>query len=247
MDGLYLYGGVEEVVAFPVRKTPAHNDWYESQWRDADLTDAPEYEDKTVTVSYLLRHPTMARLDSARRELDKSTLLVAGYTLRPLRVDRYEHRGGLLGAAPRYGVITLTARQLARDYIRELEAGSSDTLTSTAASSDLIRDWGDRVSLSGTPLHNAGTLVKHVYSTALRPALSHRPSEDEVTPSREIVLSCVHQGSLLPLWRLINRAGALPLEVGGQTLNCYYTAMRDVKLHRASTLLSFDLCLQTCL
>lgn len=244
MTDLFLQSGVEEVVAFPTRKTPAHNDWYESAWRDADLTTAPEYEDRTVTVSYLLRYPTTERLESARRELDKSTLLVAGYTLRPLRVERYEHRGGLLGVAPRYGVITLTARQLARDYIRELEADSTDL---KATSSDLIRDRGDRVSLSGTPLHNAGTLVKHAYSTALSPALSHRPSEDEVTPSREIVLSCLHQGSLLPLWRLINRAGALPLEVGGKTLNCYYTAMRDVKRHRASTLLSFDLCLQTCL
>lgn len=246
MTDLFLQSGVEEVVAFPTRKTPAHNDWYESAWRDADLTAAPEYEDKTVTLSYLLLRPTSGRLESARRELDKSTLLVAGYTLRPLRVERYEHRGGLLSAAPRYGVITLTARQPARDYIRELEAGSSDALTSTAAS-DLIRDRGDRVSLAGTPLHETGTLVKHAYSTALRPELSRRPSEDEVTPSREIVLSCLHQGSLLPLWRLINRIGALPLEVGGQTLHCYYTAMRDVKLHRASTLLSFDLCLQTCL
>lgn len=244
MTDLFLQSGVEEVVAFPTRKTPAHNDWYESAWRDADLTAAPEYEDKTVTLSYLLLRPTPGRLESARRELDKSTLLVAGYTLRPLRVERYEHRGGLLGAAPRYGVITLVARQPARDYIRELGAGATDL---KAASSDLIRDWGDRVSLAGTPLHETGTLVTHAYSTALRPELSRRPSEDEVTPSREIVLSCLHQGSLLPLWRLINRIGALPLKVGGQTLNCYYTAMRDVKLHRASTLLSFDLCLQTCL
>lgn len=245
MTDLFLLSGVEEVVAFPTRKTPVHNDWYESAWRDADLTAAPEYEDKTVTLSYLLLRPTVGRLESARRELDKSTLLVAGYTLRPLRVERYEHRGGLLGAAPKYGILTLTARQPARDYIRELGAGSSDL---KAASSDLIiRDWGDRVSLAGTPLHETGTLVKHAYSTALRPELSRRHDEDEVTPSREIVLSCLHQGSLLPLWRLINRIGALPLEVGGQTLNCYYTAMRDVKLHRAATLLSFDLCLQTCL
>lgn len=244
MTDLFLQSGVEEVVAFPSRKTPAHNDWYESAWRDADLTDAPEYEDKTVTLSYLLLRPTPGRLESARRELDKSTLLVAGYTLRPLRVERYEHRGGLLSAAPKYGILTLTARQPARDYIRELGAGATDL---KAASSDLIRDWGDRVSLAGTPLHETGTLVKHAYSTALRPELSRRHDEDEVTPSREIVLSCLHQGSLLPLWRLINRIGALPLEVGGQTLNCYYTAMRDVKLHRASTLLSFDLCLQTCL
>lgn len=244
MTDLFLLSGVEEVVAFPTRKTPAHNDWYESAWRDADLTAAPEYEDKTVTLSYLLLRPTTGRLESARRELDKSTLLVSGYTLRPLRVERYEHRGGLLGAAPKYGILTLTARQPARDYIRELGAGSSDL---KAASSDLIRDWGDRVSLAGTPLHETGTLVKHAYSTALRPELSRRHDEDEVTPSREIVLSCLHQGSLLPLWRLINRIGALPLKVGGQTLNCYYTAMRDVKLHRASTLLSFDLCLQTCL
>lgn len=244
MTDLFLLSGVEEVVAFPTRKTPAHNDWYESAWRDADLTAAPEYEDKTVTLSYLLLRPTPGRLESARRELDKSTLLVAGYTLRPLRVERYEHRGGLLGAAPRCGILTLTARQPARDYIRELGAGATDL---KAASSDLIRDWGDRVSLAGTPLHETGTLVKHAYSTALRPELSRRHDEDEVTPSREIVLSCLHQGSLLPLWRLINRIGALPLKVGGQTLNCYYTAMRDVKLHRASTLLSFDLCLQTCL
>lgn len=154
MDGLYLYRGIEEVIAFPARKTPAHNDWYESAWRDADLTAASEYEDKTVTLSYLLLRPTTGRLESARRELDKSTLLVSGYTLRPLRVDRYEHRGGLLGAAPQYGVITLVARQLARDYIRELGAGATDALTSTAAS-DLIRDRGDRVSLAGTPLHGA--------------------------------------------------------------------------------------------
>lgn len=239
MTDLYLQSGWEEVIAFPKRKSPEYNDWYEEPLRDADLLGTPEYEERLFTLSFLLKRPTIARLDAAKAALDTDLLELRGYKLRPVRVDRYDHRGGLLHAAPRYGLLTLLARQYPADFTTALRAESQ-----TPNSELRTPNYGDEASLSGTPLHAVGTLVSHAYSTALQPVLARRPAE-EVTPSREIVLSCVHYGSLSGLWGLVDRPGALPLLVGGKTHRVYYTEMTDLRIRPRH--LTFDLHLQTVL
>jgi len=251
--GMFIVrGGDSDFLAFPERKEPLANDWFEEDGLDVDLSDV-FFEAKKVSVKYYISandattfqnhlnafetlHYQAGYRQIYVREFDKT------FALRFKEISDYKHSGGYVKTGKKFGFITV-------DYMMDDPLQVYDSTLVPVST---------RPTLSGIKLNSYdfskfGIVIQDAYSTALRirspklglvlaferrtgllSDLAYVPTKS----ARQISIACTMLAETLnefytnynALFNQLSITQALELELPStEVINCYYKRMDEFK------------------
>lgn len=247
-----LKGGDFDLLSFPERKQPAHNDWFESDGLDCELEEVL-FEAKRVKVKYYL-HADNATSFKQRLNAFETLHFQKGYRslwveafqrtflLRTLEYAKYEHKGGLVKQGKKSATI-------------EVSYSMDDPLqyfTSNNAIPNITRPHLAHVRLNSYDFSQFGIVIQKAYDTFLQPAspklgvewkskyksgivadVAYAPKKR----SRKLILECTmltdsyaaFEHNYTALFRQLTKEGEIELGIQSGTIACYYSKMQDFK------------------
>jgi len=248
-----LRGGDNDLIAFPSRKEPPSNDWYELDGLDVDLSEV-YFNAKKVTIKFYLAAETSEEF-TANMNAFRHLITSSGYKsiyirefnktfrLRYISCSQFTFRGGLIKPACKCA---------------ELDIQFSDDDPCAIFDGTLVpvsqKENDTYVYLNDIELKAFGITVKNIYNTALQLAeakdaltiTNARRNGQIVYPgstlkSKKITIECVMQAATLAefytnynaLFNNLSLAEALSLKIAdGNDVSCYYSNMTGfTKMH----------------
>lgn len=261
-----LRGGDYDLIAFPERKEPKSNDWFEMDGLDADLSEI-YFNAKKVTIKfYLNAYTTSDFLDNLNTF--KSLITASGtksiyirefnktFTLRYVSCPQFTFRGGLIKMNSKSAEIDV---QFSDDEPLSIFDNSVLVPISTKLSETYVY-------LNGVELMNYGIYVKSIYNSVMqlpeskegliitnerRTGTTAYPSSK--LKSKKITIECVMVADTLnefytnynALFNSLSILDSLSLKISdGNQLNCYYSNMSGftkIKSFSSGVMVSFNL------
>lgn len=251
---IVMRGSDNDLLAFPERREPPQNDWFEESGIDAYLAE-PRFNTKRVVMKFFLSAPDgdsyLSRLNAFRDLLYGSAQtgyralflneLNHTYMLRLVDVSDYKHKGGLASMLRKTGEVTCVF-----EMDNPLSNIALDVLVPVSERTSLAN-----VGLNGYDLSKFGIIVKDIYSTALRigkpkPGLTRTFEHLNGAISdvgyvlkrtgRQIIVDCTMMASTREefyanrnaLFNNLTLSQAVVLSYAGkQSASCYYKSMQD--------------------
>jgi len=254
-----LKGGDLDLIAFPERKEPLKNDWFERDGEDVDLSEV-YFKPKKVTIKFYLNAISGAQF-IVRLNAFKAALMASGYrsiyvkeydrtfTLRYVSCSAFTVKGGLMKSGTK-------SAQLSVDFMDDDPI--SQFGNSTVPESDKENDA--YVKLNDIELKNFGITVKNIYDTALQlndPKAGLIQTSDRMTgqvvdvdfstkkQARKIVVDCYMKAASLAefynnydaLFNNLTYTSAIKLTINtNNNLYVYYNSMSGFqKMHAFSS------------
>ena len=242
-----LRGGDNDLIAFPERKEPKSNDWFEQDGLDVDLSEI-YFNAKKVTIKCYLNaattHDFLTNLNAFKalitssenksiylREFNKTFLL------RYVSCQQFTFKGGLIKTPPKSAEIDV-------QFSDDTPLSIFDTTILDPVSTKVQNTY---VWLNHIELKNFGIIVKNIYNSALqisdsKPGLIITTERSNgVTAytgsnvkSKKITIDCVMLAESLnefytnynALFNKLSKTEALSLQIAdGNDISCYYSNM----------------------
>ena len=244
-----LRGGDNDLIAFPERKEPKSNDWFEQDGLDVDLSEI-YFNAKKVTIKCYLNaattHDFLTNLNAFKalitssenksiylREFNKTFLL------RYVSCQQFTFKGGLIKTPPKSAEIDV-------QFSDDTPLLMFDRTITAPISTKIMPTY---VYLNDIELKNFGVIVKNIYDSALQFSDSkegiiitqERNSGQVVYPSsklksKKITIECAMLAdtrdefytNYYALFNQLTILQALQLRLAdGTTRNCYYSSMTN--------------------
>ncbi len=245
-----LKGGDFDLLSFPERKEPPHNDWFEHDGLDCDLSEVLFKAKKVKAKYYLVADNStdfqqrlnafeMLHFQKGLRQL-KIEAFNRTYELRTLEFSKYEHKGGLVKIGKKSATIEVT-------YSMD---NPLQYFTSNSEIPNLNRHSLAQVALNGYDFSKFGVIIQKAYDTILQPSSPKLGIEwkskystgivadTDYTPkkrSRKLFLECTlrtdtyaeFEHNYTALFHQLTKPGAIEIGVQNGTLQCYYSKMTN--------------------
>lgn len=247
-----LKGGDFDLLSFPDRKEPIHNDWFEHDGLDCELSEVL-FEAKKVKVKYYL-HADNATSFQQRLNAFERLHQQPGYRqlyieaffrtfhLRTLEYAKYEHKGGLMKQGKKAATIEVS-------YSMD---NPLQYFTTNTAIPNITRPHLAHVKLNSYDFSKFGIVIQKAYDTLLQPSSpklgvewkskysSGVVADVAYTPkkrSRKLVLECTmltdnyaaFEHNYTALFRQLTKPGMITIGVRGGSISCYYRKMQDFR------------------
>ncbi len=245
-----LKGGDFDLLSFPERKEPQHNDWFEHDGLDCDLSEVL-FKTKKVKVKYYLVADNSTdfqqRLNAFEtlhyqpglREL-RIEAFNRTYELRTLEFSKYKHKGGLVKIGKKSATI---------EVIYSMD-NPLQYFTSNTEIPNLNRHSLAQVALNGYDFSMFGVIIQEAYDSILQPSSpklgfewkskysTGTIADADYVPkkrSRKLIFACTmltdtyseFEHNYTALFRQLTKPGAIEIGVQGGSVPCYYSKMTN--------------------